>query len=124
MKLFLALLASMLAIGGLSFWAWRSAPATAPCDVVEIATVPSPDGRTRADVFDQRCGDSVGTHVALRPFGSHVQARGDVFIAAGRVPAVPVWRDNHELVVESPARRVLVQESSWRNVGIRIRLVR
>jgi len=123
-KLFLALLGSMLAIGALSFWAWRTAPAAAPCEVVDIATVRSPDGRVQADVFDQRCGDSVATHVALRPSGSPVQARGDVFIAAGSVHAVPVWRDNHELVVESPARHVLVQETSWRNVGIRLRLVR
>ncbi|MFN2549108.1 MAG: hypothetical protein ABR567_16930 [Myxococcales bacterium] len=124
MKLLIALLGSMLAIGAVSFWAWRASPAVAPCKVVERASARSPDGKIEADVFDQRCGDSVATHVALRPSGSPVQARGDVFIAGGSVRAAPVWRDNHDLVVESPARHVLLQETSWRNVGIRIRLVR
>jgi hypothetical protein len=95
-----------------------------PCEVIERASSRSPDGRVQADVFDQRCGDSVATHVALRPVGSPVQARGDVFIAAGSVRAAPVWRDNHEVVIESPARHVLIEETSWRNVGVRIRLVR
>ena len=124
MKLLVALFGSMLAIGAVSFWAWRTAPATSPCVTLERAAVTSPDGRTRADVFEQRCGDSVATHVALRPSGSPVQARGDVFIAAGSVRASAIWRDNRDLVVESPARHVLVEETSWRNVGIRVRLVR
>jgi len=123
-KLFLALLASMLAIGAISFWAWRTSPVVTPCEVIERSTSRSADGRVQADVFEQRCGDSVATHVALRPFGAPVQARGDVFIAAGSTRISLVWRDNRELVVESPARHVLVQESSWRNIGIRIRLVR
>ena len=124
MKLFLALLGSMLAIGAVSFWAWRASPPMKPCDVVERSATPSPDSRVQADVYEQRCGDSVATHVALRPIGSPVQARGDVFIAAGSVKASPVWRDDRELIVESPARHVLAQETSWRNVGIRVRLVR
>ena len=124
MKLFLALLGSMLAIGGVAFWIWRAAPAVKPCDLVERSSSISPDGRTRADVYDQRCGDSVATHVALRLVGSPVQARGDVFIAAGSVKATPVWRDDRELVVESPAHRVLAQESAWRNIGVQVRLVR
>ena len=124
MKLVLALLGLMLLIGGVSFWAWRASPPQPPCAVVERSSAASPDGKTRADVYEQRCGDSVATHVALRPSGAPEQARGDVFIAAGSVKVALSWRDDRELVVESPARHVLAQESSWRDVGVRTRLVR
>ena len=124
MKLALGLFGLMLLIGGVSFWAWRASPDQKPCDVVERPASRSPGGRTEADVFEQRCGDSVATHVALRPAGAPVQARGDVFIAAGSVRVALVWRDDRELVIESPAKRVLVEESSWRDVGVRVRLVR
>ena len=124
MKLFLALLGSMLAIGGVAFWIYRASPAVKPCDVIERASSVSPDRKVQADVYDQRCGDSVATHVGLRPVGSPVQARGDVFIAAGSVKVSPIWHEDRELIVESRAQRVLVQETSWRNIGVRVRLVR
>ena len=53
MKLFLALLASMLAIGAISFWAWRASPVVTPCEVIERSTSRSADGRVQADVFEQ-----------------------------------------------------------------------
>jgi hypothetical protein len=123
-KLFGGLLALMLAVGAVSFWAWRAAPVPSPCQDVEVVQSHSPDGRTLAEVYEKRCGDSVSTHVALRNSGSALLSRGDVFIAAGRIPARVLWNSDREAVIESPARHVLVQESSWHNIGVRIRLVR
>ena len=124
MKLAVGLLGLMLLIGGVAFVAWRASPAQAPCAVVERASVRSPDGKTVSEVYEQRCGDSVATHVALRPASAPLQARGDVFIAAGSARVSLVWRDDRDLLVESPTRHVLAQESSWRNVGVRVQLVR
>ena len=124
MKLFGALLALMLAVGAVSFWAWRAAPVSEPCQDVEVVQSHSPDGRAVAEVYEKRCGDSVSTHVALRNTASPVLSRGDIFIAAGRVPARVLWTSDREAVVESPAKHVLVEESSWHNIGVRVRLVR
>jgi hypothetical protein len=114
----------MLAIGAVSFWAWRAAPGPVSCQDLEVSASRSPDGRTQAEVFEKRCGDSVATHVALRPAAAQAPARSDVFIAAGAVRVRLSWNERGELVVESPARRVLVEEPSWRNVGVRVRRVR
>jgi len=123
-RLALGLLLLMLAIGGISFWAWRAGPEGTPCRDVEVSGSRSPDGRTQADLYEKQCGDSVATHVALRPLSAPLQARGDVFIAAGRVRVSLSWNEGGELVVESPARRVLVEETHWRKVGVRVRRVR
>ena len=124
MKLAAGLFVLMLAIGAVSYWAWRAAPEPVPCENVEVAQSLSADGRAQADLFEVRCGDSVATHVALRPPAAPLEARGDVFVAPGRVPARLSWNDAGELVIETPAPRVLVEETHWRNVGVRIRLVR
>jgi hypothetical protein len=114
----------MLAIAAVSFWAWRTAPEPPVCQTVEMKQSRSPDGRAQADLFEVRCGDSVATHVALHPPASSSHARSDVFIAAGRVPARLLWNDAGELVIETPAQRVLVEETQWRNLGVRVRRVR
>ncbi len=124
MKLVLGLFAIMLAIGFATLLYWRRQPDEPPCDSREISQSRSPDGRTQADVFRVTCGGSVATHVALRPASAPLRSRGDVFIAAGEVPVRVIWNDVREVVVESPAQRVLVEETSWRNVGVRLRRVR
>ena len=124
MKLAAGLFALMLLICAVSFWAWRAAPETSPCQDVEVAQSRAPDGRALADVFEKRCGDSVATHVALRLQAAPRQARSDVFVAAGRVRVRLVWNSDRELVVESPARQILVEQASWRNVLVRLRRVR
>jgi hypothetical protein len=123
-RLALGLLALMLAIAGVSFWAWRASPAVAPCANRDVSAATSPDGKTLGEVFEQRCGASVATHVALRPAGSNPLMRSDVFIAAGTPAVRLLWNDAHEVVVESPAEHVLVEESGWRNVRVRLRRVR
>jgi hypothetical protein len=124
LRLAVGLFALMLAVAGVSFWAWRAAPVPAPCADRDVAQAASPDGRTLAEVFEQRCGDSVATHVSLRAAGSALPARSDVFIAAGTPGVRLLWNEARELVVESPAERVLVEESGWRNVRVRLRRVR
>lgn len=124
MKLAAGLLAIMLLIGAVSWVAVLRSPAPAPCDERQIAQVEAPGGRTQADVFEVRCGASVATHVALRPTQTPALARSDVFIAAGSPKVGVVWNAERELVIESPARKVLVLESSWRNVLVRLRRVR
>jgi len=121
LRLLLGLSALMLAIGFATLWFWRSAPAPAECESRDIEQSRSPDGRSQADVFEVRCGRTVATHVALRPVGSSLEARFDVFIAGGSVPVRAVWSGERELLVESSAGRVLAEESRWRDVGIRIR---
>ncbi|MGZ6123338.1 MAG: hypothetical protein ACXWLR_00155 [Myxococcales bacterium] len=121
MKLLLALFALMLGIGLASLWLWRRAPVPVPCASREIAHSRSPDDRAQADVFEMRCGESTATHVALRLAGAPEQSRGDVFIAKGTVPVHLVWNGSAELAVDSPATRVFVVETRWRNVTIRIR---
>jgi hypothetical protein len=123
-KLAAGLFALMLLICGVSFWAWRAAPDPAPCSDVQVAQSRSPDGRALADVFEKRCGDSVATHVALRLPAAPQQARSDVFVAAGRVRVRLLWNSDRELVVESPARQVMIEAQSWRNVFVRVRRVR
>jgi hypothetical protein len=124
LKLAAGLFALMLAIAGVSFWAWRAAPVPAPCIDRDVTSALAPDGRTLAEVFEQRCGESVATHVSLRPADSPLLMRSDVFIAAG-TPAVRLfWNEPRELVVESPAERVMVEESGWRSVRVRLRRVR
>ncbi len=124
MRLFLGLLALMLAVGAASFWIWRAAPVSPPCEDRDLLSARSPDGRALAEVFEQRCGTSVATHVSLRPAGSPLLARSDVFIAAGSAPVALIWNDARELVVQSPAEHVLVEETSWRNIRVRLRRVR
>ena len=124
MRLVLGLFAIMLAIGFATLWYWKRQPAEPPCDAREIAQTRSPDGRVSADVFAVTCGGSIATHVALRPASAPAKARGDVFVAAGEVPVRVIWNDAREVVLESPAQRVLVEETSWRNVGVRLRRVR
>lgn len=124
MKLVLGLLALMLAVGAVSFWAWRASPVPEPCHDTELSQSRSPGGKTLADVYEKHCGDSVTTHVGLRRDGSNVRSRSDVFIAAGRVAARVSWNSDREALVESPPARILVQESSWKNVAVRVSLIR
>ena len=118
----LALFALMLAIGLATLWIWRLSPAQAPCEAKDILQARSPDGRLQADVFEVRCGDSLTTHVALRPAAAPLEARGDVFIGAGTVPVRAEWNGARELAVEAPgAARVLAEETRWRDVQVRLR---
>ena len=121
MRLLVALFALMLAIGFATLWLWRRSTAPSPCESREVAHSSSPDGRARADVFEVRCPGAVSTHVALRAEGAPAQARGDVFIALGNAPVRVLWSGDRELVIESPAGRVLVEETRWRNVSVRVR---
>jgi hypothetical protein len=124
LKLLFALLATMLAIGAVSFWFWRAAPPVAPCDDRLIAEAPSPDARFVAAAYQRRCAESITTHVALRPAAAKFRPQGDVFVAAGQTRIALRWREDRQLVVESPAERLLVQETSWRSIAVRVVLVR
>jgi hypothetical protein len=114
----------MVATALVTLWIWRRSPPESPCDAREITRVSSPDGSMQADMFELVCGESVTTHVALHPASSSSSARSDVFIAAGRVPVRISWPDPRELTVESDAPRILVMETRWRDVSVRIRRTR
>ena len=123
MRLALGLAALMLAVGFATLLIWRS-DADEPCAERAVSHSLSPDERALAEVFEVSCAAVVATHVSLRPAQASVQARRDVFVAAGVAPVKLSWNDARELVVESPAEHVVLQEPTWRNVGIRLRLVR
>jgi hypothetical protein len=118
-KLLLGLGALMLAIGALGFWVWRSAPEPQPCALRLRGQSASPDGRTLAEAFEQRCEASLTTHVTLRAAGAPELARSDVFVADGAVPVAISW-ESGALLISSRAR-ALAQESSWRGVAVRVR---
>ena len=124
MKLAVGLLALMLAIAGVSFFAWRAAPVPPPCVDRDVSAAAAPGGKALAEVFTQQCGGHVATHVSLRPAGSPLPMRSDVTIFAGTPAVTLIWNDDRELVVQSPAERVLVEESGWRTVRVRLRRVR
>jgi hypothetical protein len=120
LKLLAGLFALMLAIGLASLWFWRSSREPSPCESHEMARSLAPDGRVRADVFEVRCPGAVTTHVALLPADRPVEARSDVFVGLGAVPVRVFWNGERELRIESPAERVLVEETRWRDVQVRI----
>ena len=120
MKLLAGLFALMLAVGLASFWLWRSAREPSPCASREIAQSSAPDGRSRADVFQVVCPGGVTTHVALLPAERPTDSRADVFVALGSVPVAVSWSNERELRIESSAERLLVQESRWRGISVRI----
>ncbi len=124
MKLLLALFAAMLAIGAVSLWFWRAAPQVSPCDDEVLSEAASPDARFVAAVYQRRCAAAVTTHVALRPIGVKFRPHGDVFVSPGQTRIALRWPEERQLLVESPAQRVLLQESSWRSVAVRVVLVR
>ena len=123
MKLVLGLAALMLAVGFATLLVWRTAK-DEPCAERAVSQALSPDRRAVAEVFEVSCASATATHVALRPALEGAQARSDVFVAAGAAPVKLLWSDARDLVVESPASRVLLHETAWRNVGVRVRLVR
>jgi hypothetical protein len=123
-KLFLLLLGTMLAIGGVSFWFWRAAPPVAPCDNRLLSEARSPDARFVAAAYERRCAQSVTTHVSLRRSAAAFRPQGDVFVAAGQAKVALRWPEERQLVVESPAQKVLVEETSWRSVAVRVVRVR
>lgn len=123
MRLVLGLAALMLAVGFATLFIWRTAK-DEPCAERAVSQATSPDGKAVAEAFEVRCASATSTHVSVRPALEGAPARGDVFVAAGATPVKLLWNDARELVVESPASRVLLHETTWRNVGVRVRLVR
>jgi len=121
LKLLVGLFALMLAVGLATLWLWRRSREPSPCESHEIAEYRAPGGRAQADVFEVRCPGAITTHVALRPAERPTEARGDVFVGLGSVPVRVFWDGERELRIESPAERLLVEETRWREVRVRIR---
>ena len=119
MKLVLALSGLMLAIGGVGFYIWRSAPEPQPCALKLLHVAFSRDGKSMAEAFEMRCETSLTTHVTLRRATAPEPARSDVFVANGPVPVALSW-ESSALQIETHAR-ALAQESSWRGVKVRIK---
>ena len=121
MKLVAGLFALMLAIGLASLVLWRSSPESAPCESRDVSHSRSPDDRSEADVFQLHCGPSVTTHVALRSSMSAPRSRADIFVAEGPVPVRVTWTGPRELLVQSSSAHVVVAETRWRDVSVKIR---
>jgi len=121
LKLLVGLFALMLAIGLATLVLWHRSPEPEPCESRELTHSRSPDDRSEADVFELHCGPSVTTHVALRSSMSAPKSRADVFVAEGPVPIQVTWTGPRELLVQSPAARVLVAETRWRDVSVKLR---
>ncbi|HEX4384796.1 MAG TPA: hypothetical protein VH083_17680 [Myxococcales bacterium] len=126
MKLVLLLTALMLAIGGVGFYIWRSAPEPQPCALKLVQVAFSRDGKTMAEAFELRCETStapqrgsVTTHVTLRRANAPEPARSDVFVANGAVPVQLSW-EGAALQIASQVRPV-AQESSWHGLAVRVK---
>lgn len=120
MKLVAGLFALMLAIGLASLVLWRSSPESVPCESRDVSHSRSPDDRSEADVFELHCGPSVTTHVALRSSMSAPKSHADIFVAEGPVAIQVTWRSPRELLLLSPPARVLVAETRWRDVTVKL----
>ena len=121
MKLLAGLFALMLATALATFWFSRRAADEVACDTRDLAQSVSPDQQAQADLFEVRCGDSLTTHVALRAPLAPAYSRSDVFVAIGSLALRLAWPGPRELVIESPQARVLVAETRWRAIGVKIR---
>jgi hypothetical protein len=121
LKLLAGLFALMLATALATLWFSRRAPDPTTCDTRDLAQSVSPDRQAQADLFEVRCGDSLTTHVALRAPLAPVYSRSDVFVAVGALPMRLAWPGPRELAIESPQARVLVAETRWRSIGVKIR---
>ena len=121
MKLVAGLSALMLAIGLASLVLWRRSPESVPCESRDITHSRSPDDRSEADVFELHCGPSVTTHVALRSSMSAPRSRADIFVAEGPVPVRVTWTGPRELLVQSSSAHVVVAETRWRDVSVKLR---
>ena len=121
MKLLAGLFALMLAIGLATLVLWHRSPEPEPCEARDLTHSRSPDDRSEADVFELHCGPSVTTHVALRSSMSAPKSHADVFVAEDLVPIQVIWTGPRELLVQSSAARVLVAETRWRDVSVKIR---
>jgi hypothetical protein len=120
MKFVAALFFIMLAVGGLSFLVFRTAP-SAGCEDRLLEDVPSPGGRQIAARFTHRCGSAAASvEVALRPAGGPFAAdeRATVFAARGDRPVRLAWRDAQTLVIESESESFLEPRTEWRNVAL------
>ena len=49
------------------------------------------------------------------------KSHADVFVAEDLVPIQVIWTGPRELLVQSSAARVLVAETRWRDVSVKIR---
>jgi hypothetical protein len=119
----LGLAALMLAVGFTTLLIWRNVKEE-PCAERAVSQSLSPDRRALAEVVEVNCASVVATHVSVRAAQGGAQSRRDVFVAAGVAPVTLVWEGTRELVVESPATHVVLQETSWHDVGVRVRLAR
>ena len=121
MKLLAGLFALMLAIGLATLVLWHRSPEPEPCESRELTHSRSPDDRSEADVFELHCGPSVTTHVALRSSMSAPRSRADIFVAEGPVPVRVTWTGPRELLVQSSSAHVVVAETRWRDVSVKLR---
>jgi hypothetical protein len=123
LRLLAGLFALMLAVAGVTLWLWRRSPQPEPCESRDVARSRSPDDRSEAEIYELRCGASVTTHVGLRPAMAPPKSRADVLVVEGPVPLRATWTGAKEISVEIPPARILVTETRWRDVSVKVRAV-
>jgi hypothetical protein len=121
LKLLAGLFVLMLAAGAVSLWLWRRSPEPEPCESRTVARSRSPDDRSEAEIFELKCSKSLTTHVALRPSMAPSRSRSDVLVIEGSAPVGATWISPKELSIEVPPARVLVTETRWRDVTVKLR---
>ena len=121
MKLLAALFALMLAVGLVTLWLWRRSPEPEPCQSRTVAQSRSPDDRSDAEIYELKCGASLTTHIALRSAMASPKARADILVVEGTAPLRMTWTSAREISIDAPETRILVTETRWRDVSVKVR---
>jgi hypothetical protein len=121
LKLLAALFALMLSVGAVTLWLWRRSPEPEPCHSRTVAQSRSPDDRSDAEIYELTCGASRTTHVALRPAMSPPKTRADVLVVEGTAPVRVTWTAPREISIDAMDARILVTETRWRDVSVKLR---
>jgi len=121
LKLLAGLFALMLAVGAVTLWLWRRSPEPEPCASRTLAQSRSPDNRSDAEIYELTCGTFVTTHIALRPAMAPPKARSDILVVEGTASLRMRWAAARELSIDAPDARVLVTETRWRDISVKLR---
>ena len=127
MKLLAALVGIMALVAGGILFVFRHGGAL-ECEDRPLEELTSPDGAAIAARYERICGSgSAATHIGMRLRGAPFappDPLGEVYVAPGRPKLTLRWDGPRALLVEAPEPSAMPDRPQWRNVRIRIRMVR